>query len=136
MRKFIIKMVIFLMIVTVAFFDYRLISMKDGKILFANWHRLTSWSEVQDQVVDASLAEIYPSRISRRSQGQDEIHHLVIYTNNHFYNIKANDLELERITQLMRIEQVEVVEIMPVEAWFYGLLVVLLIVFPVMRKVE
>lgn len=133
MRLVLIKIGIFIVIVTAALFDYRMLSFKNGRLLLANWHQLSSWSEVEDIVVDVNKAEVYPSRVVRRSNSTDE-HYLVIYLDNNFYNIKATDLEMARITKLMDREQVEVVEVEPVDAWFYGLLVVLLIVFPVMRK--
>ena len=135
MRLVLIKIGIFIVIVTAALFDYRMLSFKNGRLLLANWHQLSSWSEVEDIVVDVNKAEVFPSRVVRRSNSTDE-HYLVIYLDNNFYNIKATDLEMARITKLMDREQVEVVEVEPVDAWFYGLLVVLLIVFPVMRKVE
>jgi hypothetical protein len=58
----------------------------------------------------------------------------VIYLNENLYNVKANSLELERINSLVSQKAIEVVEVKPLDAWFYGLLVVLVIVFPVMRK--
>ena len=135
MRLVFIKIGIFIVIVTAALFDYRMLSFKNGRLLLANWHQLSSWSEVEDIVVDVNKAEVFPSRVVRRSNSNEE-HYLVIYLDNNFYNIKATDLEMARITKLMDREQVEVVEVEPIDAWFYGLLVVLLIVFPVMRKVE
>ena len=133
MRLVLIKIGIFIVIVTAALFDYRMLSFKNGRLLLANWHQLSSWSEVEDIVVDVNKAEVFPSRVVRRSNSTDE-HYLVIYLDNNFYNIKATDLEMARITKLMDREQVEVVEVEPVDAWFYGLLVVLLVVFPLMRK--
>lgn len=135
MRKLMIKIGIFIVILTLALFDYRMLSFKNGRLLLANWHQVSSWSEVEDLMVDVNKAEVYPSRVVRRSNSIEE-HYLVIYLDNNFYNIKATDLEIARITRLMDREQVEVVEVEPLDAWFYGLLVVLLIVFPVMRKVE
>lgn len=135
MRRLIIKIILFLVILNVALFDYRLLSIKDGKLLVANWHQITSWQEVEESVIDLEKAEVYPTRISRRGHS-DETHYLVLYMDNTFYNIKATDLEIERIKNLMNREQVDIVEVEPLDAWFYGLLVVLLIVFPVMRKEE
>ena len=133
MRKFMIKMGIFMIITTAALFDYRMLSFQNNRLLIANWHQVSTWNEVERLVVDANQAEVYPSRVVRRSNSLDE-HYVVIYLDNNFYNIKASDLEMERIEKLMAREQIDVVEIEPLDAWFYGLLVVLLIVFPVMRK--
>jgi|GEM_PF-1772716 len=134
MRLVIIKVVLFFVIVTIALFDYRLLTWKDGKILVANWNQVESWSQIEESVFEIDKAEVYPSRFSRRSHRNQEEKYLVLYLNNTFYNVKVTDLEMDRITQLMQREQVEVVEIEPVQAGFYGLLVVLLIVFPVMKK--
>jgi len=133
MRLVIMKVILFLAIVTIALFDYRMMTIKDGRLLIANWHQISSWSEIEESVIHIEQAEVYPSRISKRHQSND-VTYLVIYMDNHFYNIKATDLEMARITNLMEREQVEIMEVKPVETWFYGLLVVLLIVFPVMRK--
>jgi hypothetical protein len=133
MRLVIVKIVIFIMILTIALVDYRMLTFKDGKVMVANWHQLSSWSEIEESVLEIDKAEMYPSRVVRRSSSNDE-HYLVIYMNESFYNIKATDLEMARISNLMAREQVEIVELKPVDVGFYGLLVVLLIVFPVMRK--
>ncbi|HAX03004.1 MAG: hypothetical protein A2Y45_06185 [Tenericutes bacterium GWC2_34_14] len=133
MRLVIAKVVIFIFILTIALVDYRMLTFKDGKVMVANWHQLSSWSEVEDAVLDIDKAEVYPSRVVRRSNSSDE-HYLVIYMNESFYNIKATDLEMARISNLMAREQVEIIEVKPVDVWFYGMLVVLLVVFPVMRK--
>ena len=134
MRKFMIKMGIFIIISTYALFDYRMLSFQNNRLLIANWHQVSTWSEVESLVVDANQAEVYPSRAVRRSNSYDQ-KYVVIYLDNNFYNIKATDLEMARIEKLMAREQIDVVAIEPLDAWFYGLLVVLLIVFPVMRKV-
>ena len=52
MRRLIIKIILFLVILNVALFDYRLLSIKDGKLLVANWHQITSWQEVEESVID------------------------------------------------------------------------------------
>lgn len=133
MRKFMIKMGIFIIISTYALFDYRMLSFQNNRLLIANWHQVSTWSEVESLVVDANQAEVYPSRVVRRSNSYDQ-KYVVIYLDNNFYNIKATDLEMARIEKLMAREQIDVVAIEPLDAWFYGLLVVLLIIFPVMRK--
>ena len=133
MRKFMIKMGIFMIITTIALFDYRILSFQNNRLLIANWHQVSTWSEVESLVVDANQAEVYPSRVVRRSNSYDQ-KYVVIYLDNNFYNIKATDLEMARIEKLMAREQIDVVAIEPLDAWFYGLLVVLLIIFPVMRK--
>ena len=133
MRKFMIKMGIFIIISTYALFDYRMLSFQNNRLLIANWHQVSTWSEVESLVVDANQAEVYPSRAVRRSNSYDQ-KYVVIYLDNNFYNIKATDLEMARIEKLMAREQIDVVAIEPLDAWFYGLLVVLLIIFPVMRK--
>ncbi len=135
MRKFMIKMGIFIIISTYALFDYRMLSFQNNRLLIANWHQVSTWSEVESLVVDANQAEVYPSRAVRRSNSYDQ-KYVVIYLDNNFYNIKATDLEMARIEKLMAREQIDVVAIEPLDAWFYGLLVVLLIIFPVMRKEE
>lgn len=136
MRLVIMKVILFFVIVTVALFDYRLLTYKEGKILIANWNQVDSWADIEQSVFEIDKAEVYPSRFSKRSNRNQEEKYLVLYLDNTFYNVKVTDLEMDRITQLMQREQVEVVEIEPVQAGFYGLLVVLLIVFPVMRKIE
>lgn len=136
MRLVIMKVIIFFVIVTVALFDYRLLTYKEGKILIANWNQVDSWADIEQSVFEIDKAEVYPSRFAKRSNRNQEEKYLVLYLENTFYNVKVTDLEMDRITQLMQREQVEVVEIEPVQAGFYGLLVVLLIVFPVMRKVD
>lgn len=128
-----IKMGIFIIISTYALFDYRMLSFQNNRLLIANWHQVSTWSEVESLVVDANQAEVYPSRVVRRSNSYDQ-KYVVIYLDNNFYNIKATDLEMARIEKLMAREQIDVVAIEPLDAWFYGLLVVLLIIFPVMRK--
>lgn len=133
MRKIMIKLGIFIVITTIALFDYRMLSFQNNRLLVANWHQVSTWSEVESLVVDANQAEIYPSRGVRRSNSNEK-HYVVIYLDNNFYNIKATDLEMARIEKLMAREQVDVVAIEPLDAWFYGLLVVLLIIFPVMKK--
>ena len=110
-----------------------LLSFKDNRLLIANWHQVESWSDIEQSFSDVDKVEVYPSRISRRHRS-DQVSYVVIYDGTSFYNIKASELELHRIEQLVRLEQVEMVEIVPLDAWFYGLLVVLLIIFPVMRK--
>ena len=136
MRLVIIKVILFFVIVTVALFDYRLLTFKNGKILVANWNQVESWKEIEQSVFEIDKAEVYPSRFAKRSNRHEEEKYLVLYLDNTFYNVKVTDLEMDRITQLMQREQVEVVEVEPVQAGFYGLLIVLLIVFPVMRKIE
>lgn len=133
MRLVILKVIVFIIILTIALFDYRMLTFKDGKVMVANWNQLSSWSEVEESVLEMDKAEVYPSRVVRRSNREDE-HYLVIYMNESFYNIKATDLEMARISNLMAREQIEVIEVKPVDVWFYGILVVLLVVFPVMRK--
>jgi hypothetical protein len=133
MRLVILKVIVFIIILTIALFDYRMLTFKDGKVMVANWNQLSSWSEVEESVLEMDKAEVYPSRVVRRSNRADE-HYLVIYMNESFYNIKATDLEMARISNLMAREQIEIIEVKPVDVWFYGILVVLLIVFPVMRK--
>lgn len=133
MKKIIIKIVIFFVILTIAFFDYRLLSFKQNRLLVANWHQVESWSEIEQSFSDVDKVEVFPSRLSQRNRS-DKVHFVVIYDGSSFYNVKASELELHRIEQLVRLEQVEMVEINPLDAWFYGLLVVLLIMFPVMRK--
>lgn len=133
MKKTIIKIVLFFVILTIAFFDYRLLSFQNNRLLIANWHQVDSWSDIEQSFSDVDKVEVYPSRVSRRNRS-DNVSYVVIYDGTSFYNIKASELELHRIEQLVRLEQVELVEIVPLDAWFYGLLVVLLIIFPVMRK--
>lgn len=133
MKKTIINIVLFFVILTIAFFDYRLLSFQNNRLLIANWHQVDSWSDIEQSFSDVDKVEVYPSRVSRRNRS-DNVSYVVIYDGTSFYNIKASELELHRIEQLVRLEQVELVEIVPLDAWFYGLLVVLLIIFPVMRK--
>jgi hypothetical protein len=135
MRLKIIKIVLFFVITTIALIDYRMLTIKDGKLLVANWHQVSSWAEIESSLERIEGIEVYPSRVVRRSRVDDE-HYVVIYMDQNFYNIKANDIELDRINSLVSQKAIEVVEVEPVDAWFYGLLVVLLIVFPVMRKEE
>jgi hypothetical protein len=135
MRLKMIKFVLFVIILSVALFDYRMITIKDGRVLVANWHQVSSWSEIEGSLNDIEGVEVYPSRVVRRSRVEHE-HYVVIYLNENLYNVKANSLELERINSLVSQKAIEVVEVEPIDAWFYGLLVVLVIVFPVMRKEE
>ena len=86
MRKFMIKMGIFIIISTYALFDYRMLSFQNNRLLIANWHQVSTWSEVESLVVDANQAEVYPSRAVRRSNSYDQ-KNVVIYLDNNFYNI-------------------------------------------------
>jgi len=102
--------------------------------MLANFDKRSSWDEVYDVLGDVRNAEIYrkPYKMNR----SDYDYYVVFYTNYNLYNIKASELDLERVENMLRVEQVSVVEVNPVDLWFYGLLYVMVIVFPIMRKVE
>ena len=102
--------------------------------MLANFDKRSSWSEVYDILSDVRTAEIYKKPYNNKSNEYD--YYVVFYTNSNLYNIKASELDLERVESMLRVEQVSIVEVEPVDLWFYGLLYVMVIVFPIMRKVQ
>lgn len=133
MRLKLIKIGLFFVILTIALMDYRMVTIQDGKLMVANWHQVSSWTEIESSLNHIQGVEVYPSRVVRRSNS-DDMHYVVIYMNQNLYNVKANDIELQRMNTLVNQKAMEIVEVKPLDAWFYGLLVVLVVVFPVMRK--
>jgi len=136
MKKLLVKIFFFVVITCTLLFDYRLIQFKENRILLANFDRKVTWNEVYDVLGDASSAEVYrkPYKMSRGSK--DYEYYVVFYTSSNLYNIKASELDLDRVENMLRVEQVEMVEVSPVSLGFYGLLYVMVIVFPIMRKIE
>ncbi len=134
MRKLLIKTLCFVVITLAFLFDYRILQVKENRVMLANFDKRSSWSEVYDILSDVRTAEIYKKPYNTKSNEYD--YYVVFYTNSNLYNIKASELDLERVENMLRVEQVSVVEVEPVDLWFYGLLYVMVIVFPIMRKVE
>ncbi|MBU1142537.1 MAG: hypothetical protein KKH92_02710 [Firmicutes bacterium] len=134
MKKLLIKSLCFVVITLTLLFDYRILQVKENRVMLANFDKRSSWNEVYDVLGDVRNAEIYrkPYKMNR----SDYDYYVVFYTNYNLYNIKASELDLERVENMLRVEQVEVVEVKPIDLWFYGLLYVMVIVFPIMRKVE
>lgn len=134
MKKLLIKTLCFVVITLAFLFDYRILHVKEDKVLIANFDKRSSWSEVYDILSDVRAAEIYEKPYNNKSNEYD--YYVVFYTNSNLYNIKASELDLERVESMLRVEQVSVVEVEPVDLWFYGLMYVMVIVFPIMRKVQ
>ena len=134
MKKLLIKSLCFVVITLTLLFDYRILDVSENRVLLANFDKRSSWNEVYDVLSDVNSAEIYrkPYKMNR----SDYDYYVVFYTNSNLYNIKASALDLERVENVLRVEQVSVVEVNPVDLWFYGLLYVMALVFPIMRKVE
>ena len=133
MKKLLVKSLCFVVITLTLLFDYRILQVKENRVMLANFDKRSSWNEVYDVLGDVRNAEIYrkPYKMNR----SDYDYYVVFYTNYNLYNIKASELDLERVENMLRVEQVEVVEVNPVDLWFYGLLYVMVIVFPIMRKI-
>ena len=135
MIKLLEKIFFFVVITCALLFDYEMIQLKENRILLANFDRKVTWNEVYDVLGDASSTEVYrkPYKMSRDSN--DYEYYVVFYTNSNLYNIKASELDLDRVENMLRVEQVEMLEVSPVSLGFYGLLYVMVILFPIMMKV-
>ncbi|MDO9629329.1 MAG: hypothetical protein Q7I99_05450 [Acholeplasmataceae bacterium] len=136
MKKLLVKIFFFVVITCTLLFDYRIVQFRDNKILVANFDKKVTWNEVYDVLGDARSAEIYrkPYKMNRGQENYE--YYVIFYTSSNLYNIKASEIDLDRVENMLRVEQVEMVEVSPVDLWFYGLLYVMVIVFPIMRKVE
>ena len=137
MVKLVIKTLLFIVITLAILFNYRFFTIHEGKVLVANYDKKDTWSEIYELTSQVNQAEYYvkPGEISF-TEGVEYDYIVVLYTNYNLYNIKATEFDIERVERLLINEQVDMVEIHPVALWFYGLLYVLVIMFPLMRKVE
>ena len=137
MVKLVIKTLLFIVITLAILFNYRFFTIHEGKILVANYDKKETWSEIYELTSDVNQAEYYAQSgglAGNTNESYDYI--IVLYTNFNLYNIKATQFDIERVERLLINEQVELVEIQPLALWFYGLLYVLVVMFPIMRKME
>ena len=137
MMKIFIKIVLFLVITLVMLSNYRVFTIHEGKVLLSNFDIKNTWSEIYALTEHVEKAEYYVSLYELRSREDlDFDYYIVLYTSSNLYNIKATELDVERVNRLLVNEQVEMELVEPVELWFYGLLYLMVIMFPIMRKVE
>jgi hypothetical protein len=135
MKLLIVKTILFILITTVALFNYRILSIHNNRLLLANFDQRYTWNEIIDLIPDVQNVEVYEPRGVNRNSNDYE-YYIVFYTNHNLYNVKATEADLVKVGNLLRLQQVRPVEIDPVELWFYGLLYLLIFTFPIMRKIE
>ena len=135
MRLLIIKTLLFILITTVALFNYRILTIHNNRLLLANFDQRYTWNEVIDLIPEVQAVEVYETRGANRNNSDYE-YYIVFYTKHNLYNVKATEDDLIKVGNLLRLQQVRAVEIDPVELWFYGLLYLLIFTFPIMRKIE
>ena len=137
MRRLIIKSILFVLITLLALFNYRIITIYNYRLMIANTDQRESWSEIFNVIPDTKKAEYYePPYELRPRESLEYEYYVVLYTNKRLYNIRATEFDIERLTRLLDNEQVLLLEHEPVALWFYGLLYVVVIIFPLMRKIE
>jgi nicotinamide mononucleotide adenylyltransferase len=135
MRLLMIKIFLFILITTVALFNYRILTIHNNRLLLANFDQRYTWNEVIDLIPEVQAVEVYETRGTNRNNSDYE-YYIVFYTKHNLYNVKATEADLIKVGNLLRLQQVRAVEIDPVELWFYGLLYLLIFTFPIMRKIE
>jgi len=136
MRRIVIKTVFFLLITTALLWDYRLVTIHNSRLMLSNFDKRDTWSEVYQIVPAVTKAEVYDP-IGNNTRGDETFDfNLVLYTHANLYNVRATDNDLERVGQLLANERIRIESHDPVELWFYGLLYMLVIIFPIMRTAD
>lgn len=134
MRRTVIKIVLFLIITLLALYDYRLVTIYNNRLMLSNFDKRDTWSEVYQLIPNVTKAETYDPAHGKKESGTDVFdYYIVLYTHSNLYNVRARETDLMRVEHLLANERITIVWHDPVELWFYGLLYVLIIVFPIMR---
>ncbi|MCF7932136.1 MAG: hypothetical protein K9K93_03100 [Acholeplasmataceae bacterium] len=137
MRRTIIKITLFLFITLAALADYRMVTIYNGHLMLSNFDKRDTWSEVYQLIPNVMKAERYDPVNASIVSGEGAFdYYIVLYTHSNLYNVRARENDLIRVEHLLANERITIMPHDPVELWFYGLLYMLIILFPIMRTVD